>query len=224
MTGRRRRTHASLFDALAAVQAEAPEVLKQSVAETHDERGPRTFSYADLHEVTEVAIPVLTRHGLAFAVRPTMAGDRFVLRYELRHEASSEVQKGQYPLPDPRSSPQALGAAITSARRYLLQTLAGIAPRADENEPAPAPPVPAAGREDRLDQYWITFMKTAIDRDRLEIGKEGARSMDAFSDKVQAAYLARAGVLSRANSSNPTLASSDVETVASSSTTKAEAD
>lgn len=132
-------TTGSLAAALAAVQAELPEIRKGETAEVKSERTGKTYkySYADLADVSQVILPLLGKHGLAWITKPTFnAEGKFVLAYKLRH-VSGEEEAGEYPLPD-RGTPQEIGSAITYARRYALCAVTGVAPAADDDDGAAA--------------------------------------------------------------------------------------
>jgi hypothetical protein len=142
--------HASIASALAAVQAEIPEVSKGNTAEVTTAKGSYSYTYADLAVITPKILPLLGRNGLAFTARPTLVGDAFVLHYALAHAASDEVIEGSYPLPDPLTSkPQEIGSAITYARRYALCAVTGVAPGGDDDDAAAANGKPAASRKPR---------------------------------------------------------------------------
>lgn len=130
----------SLAAALVALQADLPRIHKDRTAEVEGEtKAGRPFKYkysfADLTDVTEALMPLLSKHGLAFAAFPTLAADgKFVLRYHLLHE-SGDRETGEYPLPT-GGTPQALGSAITYGRRYCLCSVTGVAPDDDDDAAA----------------------------------------------------------------------------------------
>lgn len=127
----------TLAAALAAVQAEIPEVIKAEKAKIPGKEGRSgyEYSYADLGAVTRTILPRLGQYGLSWLTKPTMHEGKFVLVYKLLH-ASGESEEGIYPLPD-RGSPQEIGSAITYARRYTLCSVTGVAP-ADDDDAAEA--------------------------------------------------------------------------------------
>lgn len=129
----------ALHAALAAFQAELPKVGKDNTARVTSDKGPGyTYRYADLSEISPVVLPLLAKHGLGWTTRPTMTHDgKFVLRYALTH-TSGDALDGDYPLPNPASSPQVLGSAITYARRYALCAVTGVAPGDDDDDAAAA--------------------------------------------------------------------------------------
>jgi hypothetical protein len=125
----------SFNKALAAFQADIPHVGKGQKATVPMKAGGKyTYDYADLTDITGVAMPLLAKHGLSFTALPTMAEAGFVLRFKLLH-ADGHAEVGDYPLPDPtRSTPQELGSAITYARRYALCASTGIAPGGEDDD------------------------------------------------------------------------------------------
>lgn len=127
--------HKSLTEALVAFQAELPSVAKGNTADVPTKSGGKySYQYADLTDVTEAIMPVLSKHGLSFSSRPTMSENGFVLAYALRHTNGDE-DTGEYPLPDPAHNPaQTIGSAISYARRYCLCAATGVAPGGDDDD------------------------------------------------------------------------------------------
>lgn len=131
--------HTSLAEALAAFQAALPSIRKSNTATVKPKDSAQfTYGYADLSDVSEVALPLLASHGLSWSTRPTVTAHGFVLKYSLTH-VSGEALRGAYPLPAVNTPPQQLGAAITYARRYALCAVTGIAPGGDDNDATTAP-------------------------------------------------------------------------------------
>lgn len=163
--------HARLFAALAALQANLPRIAKDADAKIEGTEGKRgyAYKYADLADVAEAVEPMLGKHGLAFTAKPTLLDGMFGLAYKLVHE-SGEFDDGFYPLPDPRSTkPQAVGSAITYARRYCLCAVTGVAPNGDDDDAvtaqsefqsagaafAAASPARPSTRPASADQEWL---------------------------------------------------------------------
>ncbi|UCR89276.1 ERF family protein [Mycetocola spongiae] len=138
--------HPTLAAALAAFQVHLPRVAKDNTARVvTKEKGSYTYDYADLTDITDVALPLLAEQGLAWTTMPTMFEGAFVLIYTLRHE-SGETIEGIYPLPGGSTPAQQLGGAITYARRYALCAVTGIAPGGDDDDAGTEPaagPMPA---------------------------------------------------------------------------------
>jgi hypothetical protein len=138
--------HETLAAALAAFQAELPRLRKDETAKVKGESAngqPVNYSYgyADLAQVVEAVSVCLGQHGLAFTAFPTMADSgAFILAYSLLHEGGEE-RKGVWPLPDPsRVKPQALGSAITYARRYAQMAVTNTFPDKEDDDGAAATP------------------------------------------------------------------------------------
>lgn len=133
--------------ALSRVQAELPHIAKSQTARVQTEKTSYSYSYADLAQVSKAILPLLGKHGLAWITKPTLTPDgAFVLSYRLVH-VSGESDEGLYPLPK-ASTPQAMGSAITYARRYTLCSVTGVAPDSDDDDAAAvqADARPAGGR------------------------------------------------------------------------------
>ena len=122
---------ASLAEALITLQASLPRIRKDDEAQV----GTRVYSYANLSTITDAVLPRLAGLGMLWTCRPTMDGERFVLRYELRHLSGQSID-GDYPLPS--GNPQTMGGAITYARRYALCAVLGLAPAEDDDDAAAA--------------------------------------------------------------------------------------
>lgn len=121
-----------IYKALVKFQKELPNVSKGNTAKA----GSFSYKYADLTDVTEKIMPLLSKHGLAFSAYPTMYEGAFVLDYALLHESGEKIN-GLYPLPS-HGSPQEIGSAITYARRYALVAVTGVAPGGDDDDAAAA--------------------------------------------------------------------------------------
>lgn len=125
--------HPNLAAALAAFQAEVPNVRKGQTANVASQKGSYSYDYADLSDVTEATLPLLGKHGLAFSAMPTQDERGFLLEYALTHESGDRLA-GKYPLPAAATPPQQLGSAITYARRYILTAITGVAPGGDDDD------------------------------------------------------------------------------------------
>ncbi|TFD74706.1 ERF family protein [Cryobacterium fucosi] len=180
--------HESLTAALAAFQAEVPSIVKGSTAKVPTKSGGEyTYSYADLAVITPLVLPLLGKHGLAWSAQPTLMGDQFVLHYSLAHE-SGEAIEGIYPLPDPSSLPQALGSAITYARRYALCAITGVSPGGDDDDAQAAQSAPARrpARKAATPAQSPIAGKTAVTRD-WAAAAQASRNMDELREVFEAA-------------------------------------
>lgn len=126
---------ARLAAALASFQAELPQIKKDQTARVNSDKGSYSYTYADLATVSLQVMPLLGKHGLSFTSWPSTTQRGFMLRYYLLHE-SGEQMSGEYPLPVDVKSPQAMGSAITYARRYALCSVTGVSPDDDDDAAA----------------------------------------------------------------------------------------
>jgi hypothetical protein len=141
---------AKLAAALAAFQAEMPTVPKSHTAKVPTKSGGNySYTYADLADVTEAAMPILAKHGLAFSTCP-QATERggYELRGILLHN-SGETVEGTLPIAG--NSPQEMGSSLTYMRRYLLGCMTGLVTDDDDDgslaQQSKAPKQPARKRQ-----------------------------------------------------------------------------
>lgn len=120
----------TLAETLIELQARLPRITKDDEAQV----GTRTYAYANLATINEVALPVLCELGLLWKCHPTMLDSgAFVLAWQIMHVPSGETDQGTYPLPS-SGSPQQIGSAITYGRRYAFKAVLNIAPREDDDD------------------------------------------------------------------------------------------
>ena len=123
-----------LAEALGKVQAELPKLERDRTVtvEPKDPKKPAySYSYVTLAALNEAILPLLAKHGLAFAVMPGAGGDgKMSVNYALMH-SSGEMLAGEFPISG-EGGIQMIGGRITYARRYILAALVGVA--ADEDD------------------------------------------------------------------------------------------
>lgn len=89
--------------------------------------------YADLSAVRDAIVPVFNKHGLSIIQAPTTDGfSGFSLETRVMHESGEELVFN-FPLPSDVNKMQAVGSAISYARRYTLSALACIASEEDDD-------------------------------------------------------------------------------------------
>ena len=115
----------SLAAALVKAQAEMGGAVKDSSNPFFKSK------YADLTSVVRAIKEPFAKHGLAYTQFPIRDDNGVGVVTRLIHE-SGEWLEGEYILPMVKLDPQAAGSAITYARRYALQAMAGI-PTADDD-------------------------------------------------------------------------------------------
>jgi len=115
----------NLAESLCKAQAEMGGAVK-------DSKNPFFKSdYADLASVIKAIKEPFANHGLSYTQFPTNDEGRVGVVTLLMHE-SGEYLEHSYTLPTTKADPQSAGSAITYARRYALQSIAGI-PTADDD-------------------------------------------------------------------------------------------
>ena len=145
---------------LAAALAEAQSELPRLVKDADGRVGSQITHYASLEAVVDAMRGPFNSNGLAFTQSPVTAQAGFVgLKTRLLH-SSGEWLEDVFELPA-QATAQGYGSALTYARRYALQALAGLAPEDDdgtaatyaaEREPRPAmapEPAPAKAKWSR---------------------------------------------------------------------------
>jgi hypothetical protein len=128
---------ATFSDALAGFQQGLPTVAKNRTADVRGREGKASYKYdyADLTDVSEVALPLLAANGLSWHCGLDMRDDgSIVIRWELMHGASGEGRTGTLPVGRSGADWQSMGSAITYARRYALCAATGIAPGGDDDD------------------------------------------------------------------------------------------
>jgi hypothetical protein len=141
----------AFFTAMAAAQGDMGAVLKDAV-------NPHFKSkYADLATVCDAVIPALNAHGIAVIQAPGMNGNRVTLETILAHKGGAYMRTVLEIAPT-KTDPQGVGSAITYARRYALQSVAGVAPEDDDGNAASQPVKKNASQVKKGGEYQ-TFEK-----------------------------------------------------------------
>lgn len=121
---------------LAAFQANLPKIQAAEEAKVKPKDGGAGYSYAyaGLDTVADRVLKGLGAVGLAWVTVPTMTERGMVLRYELVHGESGTKIEGVWPLAGDTRNPQAMGSAITYARRYCLLSVSGCFPGGEDDD------------------------------------------------------------------------------------------
>lgn len=127
-----------LVAAMAKSQAAFGPIEKNKTAVvTSRKEGGRgyTYRYADLDAVLAVVRPVLAGNGIAIFQMPIVGDGKVTVTTELR--IGEQFVRNRLSL-SCGADPQAVGSAISYARRYALQALTGVAPSDDDDDGATA--------------------------------------------------------------------------------------
>jgi hypothetical protein len=119
-----------------------PDKLTEALAKAQGEMHNATLNkvnphfkskYADLPTIRDATIPILAKHGLSVTqFTRVREGQTLVLVTRLSHSGGGFIE-GEYPLPYQVDKPQAMGSAMTYARRYGLAAMCGIAAEEDDD-------------------------------------------------------------------------------------------
>ena len=134
-----------MYAAVAAAQAEFPEIGCDSTAKIQSKKGAGSsysYRYASLQSILKAVRPALAKHGLA--VLQFFAGDR--LQTAIIHSGGGMLSSEGAPMPAPSAGAiQDWGKVVTYQRRYALCALLGLAPDKDVDGAVAQPPAPPAG-------------------------------------------------------------------------------
>jgi hypothetical protein len=148
-----------LIDALAKASALFGPIERNKVANVRSEKGSYSYSYASLDAIIAATKPHLAANGLVIvqSLVPPEQG-KVGIETTMWHRSGQSLSFGVVFMPVAGATPQALGGAITYARRYALCAALNIAAEDDDDAgsgpttdrpakvPQAAPPPAAAKR------------------------------------------------------------------------------
>lgn len=124
----------TIHEALVAALAQLSNPVKDAKADT----GRFSYTYATLPAILDLVRPILAAHGLAVTQDVAIADGALMVTTTLRHVSGDRVDFG--PIVGRAGADwQALGSAITYARRYALTAALGIAADDDDDAQATKP-------------------------------------------------------------------------------------
>jgi len=116
-----------LATALAKAQGEIESAKKDST-------NPHFKSkYADLASVWDAIRGPLSKNGLSVVQMPTAYGSEVSVTTLLLHASGQWIKSTLTMLVGDKATPQAVGSAITYAKRYALTSMTGVAPDDDDD-------------------------------------------------------------------------------------------
>jgi hypothetical protein len=127
---------------------------------------PNTFfksKYADLGSVIEVIKQPFADNGLSYTQFPISTEHGVGVVTRLMH-LSGQYLEMEYTLPTVKKDPQASGSAITYARRYALQSIAGIPTEDDDAESA----MLRGDDKKKVSQDQVITIKKLIDETKVD--------------------------------------------------------
>lgn len=124
----------NLAKALMEAEAEMDRLVASSKADT----GKYSYKYADLAQVYATVREPLRKHGVVIlqGVTNDTATGAVTVDCTLMHCDSGEFKTDALALIPSQNTPQAIGSAISYARRYLLVTMLNLAPEDDDGAAA----------------------------------------------------------------------------------------
>lgn len=142
------RVPQNIFEALLALQEDAPKLTKEATAKIETKGGGSySYKYLKLQVLHEEVLPRLSELRLLWTCRPSIASDGSpALSYALTHVPSHTAVTGEMKLMVGGSGgPRDQGSGITYARRYALLAVLGLAP--DDDDDGAMPERQAAARK-----------------------------------------------------------------------------
>ena len=131
-----------LFAAMAAARLEFGEVVKNKTANL----GKYTYSYAELKEVIDATAAALAKNGLILIQEPEVVTDNgqtsVVVSGCIGHKSGGVYSLKPLALPVADKTAQAVGSAISYARRYQLTSVLNLAAADDDGQAAQDAPTP----------------------------------------------------------------------------------
>lgn len=160
----RRQPGPKLAEALAKAQGEFTNIGKDRAVDVVPKDGSKgyTFRYATLPAIMRVVRPPLSKHGLSLLMYPTIhhregVQNQYIEVTAYLTHSSGECVVASIEIPFADRAPQRIGIIISYCRRYLINTLLGIA-QEDESDyddqgivdgPPPMPNVTPASAQPR---------------------------------------------------------------------------
>ena len=144
--------------------------------------------FASLAAVREAVLPVLNKHGLAISQFPTAGEGVAGCRNILMHEGGEKMEYDCL-LPLSKNDPQGAGSAITYARRYSLQAIAGVVAEEDDDANAASEKPKASAKPvtqdvwDSLDEAAQKHLQGIADCVRAELDTKGAAAAKALIEE-----------------------------------------
>lgn len=159
-------TIGALAGALARAQGQMEHALKDHTAQVRSDKGNYSYGYATLAGVIDACRPALTSNGLAVVQRTRREPDAAVVTTIITHESGEWMTCGDLSVPvKKKDDAQALGSALTYARRYAYAAAIGVAVAEDDDGVA-ASQQPTRGASKRTTAPKRPVAKKA-DRDAL---------------------------------------------------------
>ena len=138
--------------------------------------------YADMNSVVDAVRIPFCNNGLSYSQFPIMQDNKGCVETILMHE-SGEWMSDILVLPMVKQDPQAAGSAITYAKRYALQSIAGIPSEDDDGNAASSQKAPA--KQSRQNANWYNSFENDKQFMLVDI-QSGAKTADMIIGELKA--------------------------------------
>ena len=138
--------------------------------------------YADMNSVVDAVRIPFCNNGLSYSQFPTMQDNKVGVETILMHE-SGEWMSDILVLPMVKQDPQAAGSAITYAKRYALQSIAGIPSEDDDGNAASSQKAPA--KQSSQNANWYNSFENDKQFMLVDI-QSGAKTADMIISELKA--------------------------------------
>lgn len=126
-------TTAEIAKALSSLQAVVEAPKRSRTATLQSARGGYSYRYAALEDVIAAIKPHLAAAGLAVSQEAHTTDGGVAVTTRLLHTSGEWLEAGPLVVPLSQQTPQAIGSAVTYARRYALAAILGIATEEDDD-------------------------------------------------------------------------------------------
>lgn len=176
---------AKLATALSKAQGEFQSIH----AERTGQLGHRKYRYADLASFLTAVRGVLSKHGLAVIQRPLPSDGELVLLETMITHDSGEWIAGELCIKSANTTAQAIGSALTYARRYSLSAMLGLATEEDDDGKAASTPAGPQGKAKSKTRIHVP-VQTSDELDRARIIR-AAKDLEWDAKKIHALLLGK---------------------------------
>lgn len=163
-------------DAMAAVKAVMPKIIKTKKVDFTTGRGRTNYQYEDLASIMEQIGPVLSQHGLSVRYRTSAEPEKpitvtCIISHRLGHSEENTLMAGKDDSGN-KNSIQAIGSTVTYLQRYTLKAALGLAASADDD----------GGKSDQTQDAskTVTEAQQSVIRDLVEQGRLEVEQFCAF--------------------------------------------
>ena len=119
------------IDKIALALSKAQKAIKPAIK---DSQNPFfKSSYADLTSIWDAIREPFAENELSVVQSPTLLEDGRLVLISLLMHSSGQYIRSVYPIKPVKDDPQGVGSALTYARRYSLQSLAGVCAEEDDD-------------------------------------------------------------------------------------------